>query len=265
MNRMDFLEAGSFEDLTAKEEINPQIKEQRSYHHILLADLNHYIDVRGKSILVVGCNWGLECNLLIQMGAKKVTGLDVLEDVGKEYPHPNIRYVKSSAETMPFEDDSFDICCSMATLEHIPNAKAALDEMVRVTTTWGIIYCQAAPLWNSAFGHHKKDIFPNEPWIHLRKKNAFEMKSYYKEVNQSHSVDRHIDYIFSNCHFNRTSTQEYKLIIANLLRITSPLHISFVINYQNKELLTPSILNELQDYSEEELLTESLKLVLRKV
>jgi SAM-dependent methyltransferase len=207
------------------------------------------------------------------MGAREVTGLDVIEDVGKDYPHPRIRYVSCSAEKMPFEDNSFDICCSIATLEHIPNPKAALEEMVRVTARRGIIYCQAAPLWNSAFGHHEKNVFPNEPWIHLRKKTADEMKSHYKDrckeiVGSGHlegPLEGHIDYIYSSKHFNRLSTQEYKSIAADLLRVTSPIHINFGINYKNMELLTPSILSELKDYSEEELLTGGLRLVLRKI
>ena len=65
--------------------------------------------------------------------------------------------------------------------------------------------------------------------------------------------------------FNRTSTREYKTIVADLLRVTSPIHIEFDLNYKNLELLKPDILNELQDYNEEELLTGSLKIVLRKI
>jgi len=61
--------------------------------------MNKYVDIRGKNVLAVGCNTGLECDLLIRMGAKEVTGLDVIKDIGKEYPHPRIRYVRCSAET----------------------------------------------------------------------------------------------------------------------------------------------------------------------
>jgi ubiquinone/menaquinone biosynthesis C-methylase UbiE len=268
VDRMDFLEAGSFERFVAKQEGEPPLKEQQSYHYTLLAELNRYADVRDKNVLVVGCNRGLECNLLVRMGAKEVTGLDEMEEIGKNYPHPRTRYVRCSAEKMPFEDNSFDICCSMATLEHIPNPKAALEEMVRVTARRGVIYCQAAPLWNSAFGHHFKNTFPNEPWIHLRKKTADEMKSYYKghhkETIQLCSVEGSIDYLYSK-NFNRLGTQEYKSIVADLFRVTSPIHIEFGINYKDAELLTPSILSELKDYSEEELLTDGLKLILRKV
>ncbi len=236
VNRVAFLDTGSFEGSVEKQESEPPEKEQQSYHHLLLAELNRHADVRGKNVLAVGCNRGFECDLLVLMGAKEVTGLDVIEDVGKDYPHPQIRYVRSSAETMPFEDNSFDICSSIATLEHIPNPRSALKEMVRVTARRGILYCQAAPLWNSAFGHHKKDIFPNDPWIHLRKKTAEGMKSYYKDcykqIIKSGTLEGHIDYVYSKA-FNRTSTREYKSIVADLFRITSPIHIEFGINYKD--------------------------------
>lgn len=268
VNRMDFLNTGSFEGLTAKQENEPQAKEQQSYHYALLSELNKYADVRGKKVLVVGCNRGLECNLLIQMGAKEVTGLDVIEEVGKDYPHPRIRYVRYPAEAMPFEDNSFDISSSIATLEHIPNPRAALEQMAIVTARRGVLYCYAAPLWNSAFGHHKKDIFPNEPWIHLRKINAEGMKSYYKDLSEQttdpSNMEAHIDYIYSDG-FNQTSIREYKSIVTDLFRITSPIHIELGLNYKNLELLKPDILSELKDYSEDELLTGSLKLILRKV
>lgn len=229
VNRVAFLDTGSFEGLVEKQEKAPKSKPPEkirlSYQHIYLAELNRLADVRGKNVLVVGCLWGLECDLLVRMGAKEVTGLDVIDNVGKNYPHPQIKYVRSSAETMPFEDNSFDICSSVATLEHIPNPRAALEEMVRVTAKRGILYCFAAPLWNSAFGHHKDKIFPNDPWIHLRKKNADEMKSYYKDrckqIIKSDPLEAHIDSVYSE-DFNQTSIREYKSIVADLFRITSP-------------------------------------------
>lgn len=266
VNRVAFLDTGSFEGLVEKQESKQPEKKRLSYHHMYLAELNRLAGVRGKNVLAVGCHWGLECDLLVRMGAKEVTGLDVVDDVGKDYPHPQIKHVRSSAETMPFEDNSFDICSSIATLEHIPNPRAALEEMVRVTAKRGILYCFAAPLWNSAFGHHREGIFP--PWIHLRKKSADEMKSYYKDrckqIIKSRTIEAYIDEIYSES-YNQTSIREYKSIVADLFRITSPIHIQFGINYKDMELLTPSILSELQDYSEDELLTDRLKLVLRKI
>ncbi len=268
VNRAAFLDKGSFDRLAHKQESTKQEKEQKSYHQNLLNDMRKYVDIRNQTVLDVGCNRGLECDLLACMGAKEVTGLDIIEDVGQGYPHPRIRYVRGSAEKIPFKDNSFDICCSMATLEHVLNPKDALEEMVRVTAKRGIIYCFAAPLWNSAFGHHKETIFPNDPWIHLRKKNAEGMKSYYKdrckEIIQSAPIGSHIDYIYSDG-YNQISTREYKSIVADLFQIVSPVHIRFGMNFKHLELLTPDILSELQDYSEEELLTSSLRLVMRKV
>ena len=94
------------------------------------------------------------------------------------------------------------------------------------------------------------------------------MKSYYKERSERTtdpiSMEAHIDFIYSK-NLNRTSIREYKSIVADLFCVTSPIHIDFDINYKNLELLKPDILSELQDYSEEELLTGGLKLIIRKV
>ena len=52
VDRVAFLEAGSFEGLVEKK---PQ-----SYHHLLLREMNKYVDVRNKKVLALGCNNGLE-------------------------------------------------------------------------------------------------------------------------------------------------------------------------------------------------------------
>ena len=102
----------------------------------------------------------------------------------------------------------------------------------------------------------------------ILEKNAEGMKSYYKERSERttdpSSLEAHIDFIYSE-RFNRTSNREYKSIVADLFRVTSPIHIESCPNYINLELLKLDILSELQDYSEDKLLTGSLKLILRKV
>ena len=54
-------------------------------------------DIRGKSVLVVGCNRGEDCEVFVNLGAGSVCGLDVMEEVGVNYSHQNVRYLKASA------------------------------------------------------------------------------------------------------------------------------------------------------------------------
>ena len=239
------------------------------YHMILAKDLQTYTNVTNKSILIVGCGYGLECDLLLSQGAKKVVGVDVEEDIGKDYQHKQIEYCRVKAEEMTFEDDTFDISLSFATLEHVQDPKVTLLNMVKVTKPQGVIYCQTAPLWNSPFGHHKKDIFPNDPWIHVRKKSAEEMMDYYgsfcEEVFEGSKIKDHIRYIYSK-DFNRMSVFDLRRIVALLMELTLPLSIRFGLSKKlYQPLLTTKIRSELQQYSDEELFTEGATIVLRKL
>lgn len=263
------LRFGGLKELFHKAEEQPRLVKERGYHHNLIGNLSRFVQIRGKKVLVVGCAEGLECELIRLCGAKEVIGLDITDRIGKHYTHPAIKYVKASALEIPFDDNTFDICTSIATLEHILEPKAAVEEMVRVVRENEVVYCYAAPLWHSPYGHHKEDIFPNDPWIHLRKKSADQMKSYYEntcnDVVGGDTITGHIDWIYASDYCNRVSVSEYKSIVAQMLSLTSPIHIGFGINLAYKNLLKAEIHDELQEYPAEELLTESLTWVLRKV
>lgn len=240
-----------------------------SYHHILVNDLKSFAGIEGKTVLVIGCGYGLECEILLSLGAEKVVGVDVLDNLGKDYPHKDIEYCRVKAEEMAFDDNSFDICCSFATLEHIQDPHAALQNMLRVIEPYGFLYCQAAPLWNSPFGHHKRDMFPDDPWIHLRMNSPEKMMSYYddicEQVIDGHKVRDHIAYIFSD-EFNRISVSELKKIVFRLMEKANPVSIRFGMNYDDyHHLLSPELRSELKAYTEEELLTEGMTIVLRKL
>jgi ubiquinone/menaquinone biosynthesis C-methylase UbiE len=124
--------------------------------------------VKGKRVLVVGCNSGLDCRYFVEAGAKAVHGLDIDDDIGRDYQHPIVQYFKESAEAMSFKNDTYDLVYCFATMEHVPNIDAAFNEMARVTKPNGLIYCIASPLWNSRQGHHYPQYFADFPWAHLR-------------------------------------------------------------------------------------------------
>ena len=246
---------------------------KKTFHWNLVSDIMRYTEIKNKRVLVIGCNTGLECEIFRLYGAKKVVGVDIIETIGHDYKKKTIKYVRTSAKDLPFKSASFDVCSSFASLEHISEPEKIIKNMIRVTDKDGIIYCQAAPLWNSPFGHHKDSIFPNDPWIHLRKKNKEEMKLYYKnicnEIVDGCSIENHIDYIYSK-HFNRVSAKEYRNIIASILddyifRSILPIHIKIEANNKCKQLLTSNIKKELNQYSEDELCTIELYIVLKKI
>jgi len=124
--------------------------------------------VAGKRVLVVGCNRGRDCQPFIDFGAAEVVGLDIMSEIGVDFTHERVRYVKDTVEKMPFENGTFDFVFSFATIEHVPNVAAAFEEIARVTKSGGKIYTIAAPLWCHREGPHWGAVMNFEPWIHLR-------------------------------------------------------------------------------------------------
>lgn len=227
----------------------------------------NYLDLKGKKVLVVGCNRGRECELLLKLGADQVHGLDVIDAIGAEVTHPQISYFKMSVEEMDFEDSTYDLVYSLATLEHVPNIAKAYPEMARVTSKGGIIYCVAAPLWNSAYGHHKKEIFKHFPWIHLRMNREeilqfCEGSPYMK--HRGEDLVRHLNYMLNPKFFNMTPASEYLDSCSELKGVEI---IKNQLDYRDEDLLTQELFSELSQkgYTREELLGTIHTLVAKKL
>jgi SAM-dependent methyltransferase len=136
----------------------------KAYHiHTALIDF----PIQSKRVLVIGCNRGEDCVPFIAYGAK-VTGLDVMDEIGVNFTHPDVTYVKASAEDMPLSSASFDFIFSYATFEHIPRIEMAFREIERLLAPGGKAYTAAAPLWCHRSGPHWGAAFDFYPWIHLR-------------------------------------------------------------------------------------------------
>lgn len=99
---------------------------------------------RGESILDVGCGTGL----LLEMEAKAVDGvgraegidfsddmLEVARDRCANLAQVNLQ--QGSAESLPFEDASFDALSCTQTLLYVKNLQSALDEFYRVLKPGG--------------------------------------------------------------------------------------------------------------------------------
>jgi ubiquinone/menaquinone biosynthesis C-methylase UbiE len=169
--------------------------------------------VEGASVLVVGCNTGLDCAKFVDAGAKQVHGLDIDEAIGCDYQHSNVLYFRASAENMPLKSNTYDLVFCFATMEHIPDVYAAFNEIARVTKPGGLVYCVASPLWNSRYGHHYPQYFSDFPWIHLRCDQE-EVQRYLIENDvpispQNISAEVIAEYMFHPENFNRTPSTDY--------------------------------------------------------
>lgn len=87
----------------------------------------------GDSVLDVGCNDGELVNYLKSV-RKEVVGIDTDEKLIAEAKrkYPTIEFKKADAESLPYEDNSFDTCVAWNILEHVEDDKKGFRELLRV-------------------------------------------------------------------------------------------------------------------------------------
>ena len=218
----------------------------------------------GLRVLVVGCGAGLDCQYFVSFGATVVHGIDPDDHIGSDFRHSSLTYLNGVAEAMPFKDYSYDVVYSVATMEHVHDIQRAFTEIVRVTKREGLIYCVAAPLWNSREGHHHFGLFPDYPWIHLRLSKHGIVK-YCRERGISkpgHDVSDDVDFMFSH-YFNRLPARRY-LEACGCLPVSRLIENSLW--FEPEDHLPEDLFVELRGhgYTKEELLAVSHKFVARK-
>ena len=116
-------------------------KGDRNRTHLLdPAMLDAVGDLSGKKVLDVGCGEGRFCRMMAERGAS-VTGVDLTPSLISEAQKldPDGSYIEASAESLPFADDQFDLSVSYVVLVDIPDYRAAIREMARVTKPGGRI------------------------------------------------------------------------------------------------------------------------------
>ncbi len=101
---------------------------------------------RNAKILEVGSNVGNQVNILLQMGFKDITVVDVQEDALEilKNNYPQVKCYQADASNLPFEDDVFDLVYTSGVLIHIhPDLlPKVMGEIYRVSNQyiWGMEY-----------------------------------------------------------------------------------------------------------------------------
>lgn len=225
----------------------------KAYHANIAAS---HLDIRGKKVLVIGCNRGEDCRMFVDMEAGEVTGVDVLDEIGVNFSHPRVGYVTASVESIPFPDGVFDFVFAYATLEHVRGVDAALREMCRVCASGGVIYSAASPLWNSRQGPHWGNTFDGMPWIHLRRDLQFiqAYNSSERLLYNGREISIHeISYWLDDRFFSKRFAREYLAAGWNVPNVEV---IKNELEFESEDALTDDVYTELAalGYSKLELL-----------
>ena len=123
-----------------------QLKSMNKEHTpIALWGLKH-LNITDKDIILdVGCGGGININRMAK-NARKVYGVDysdesvrVSKEVNKNYiNHGKVEIVKGDVQTLPFEDETFDIVTAFETVYFWPNLEKCFGEVKRVLKQDGI-------------------------------------------------------------------------------------------------------------------------------
>lgn len=106
------------------------------------------IDFHGKELIDIGGGTGIVALMALEMGAAKVVCGDISEymlDHGREkaktqgYDSSRIEFCQLDAESLPFNDNSFDIVLTGMTFGILPDQEKAAKEMYRVLRPGGLV------------------------------------------------------------------------------------------------------------------------------
>lgn len=116
---------------------------QRYWHERRFREVGKLVEPTGGVILDIGCADGVFTEVILRTSnAKKVIGIDVL---GKSINWARVHWRKekrlefkvADAQSLPFEDGTFDAIFALEVLEHVYRPKKALKEIKRVLKKGG--------------------------------------------------------------------------------------------------------------------------------
>ncbi len=134
-----------------------------------------------KSLLDVGCGEGvLVQRWARQLPDRRVVGIDLAEESIQagwaQHRAPNLQYIVTRAEKLPFADHEFDLACAIEVLEHVPDPQHTLSEMARVAGRHLLVSVPREPVWramNLARGAYVRELGNTPGHLNHWSKRAF--------------------------------------------------------------------------------------------
>lgn len=128
---------------------------------------------KDKEVLDMGCGAAGKSLYYCSLGAKKVTGVEIVAHYEAEANalaaelgfSDRFEFVCASAFELPFPDNSFDTIIMNDFMEHVSDPARTLKEALRLIRPTGTIYINFPPYYHPT-GAHLSDVI-NMPWVHL--------------------------------------------------------------------------------------------------
>lgn len=105
-------------------------------------------------LLEVGCGWGF-ASLLLHRAGFNIEANDLIDIRDSQVKESGLPFTPGDACThLPYADQTFDLVFSINSMEHFDQPASALDEMLRVLRSGGLLYLTFDPLYYSPWGLH---------------------------------------------------------------------------------------------------------------
>jgi SAM-dependent methyltransferase len=143
-----------------------------------LGRMPDWLDLRGKSVLDVGCGLGELCLEAARRGARRVVGVDVgrpgIEyarwSLGQRAQRPPVELRAYGGDPDELAGERFDVVLSKDSFERyklppsVPGLHAMAERMADRLAPDGLLAMRLGPLWKAPYGGH---IDAWLPWAHL--------------------------------------------------------------------------------------------------
>ena len=108
-------------------------------------------NIKGKSVLCIGCGNGDECAYIKEKGAKDVTGVDLSKSMIEKArgKHRGIRFYVMSAAKLRFKANEFDVLYADLVLHYMSDMHPAMKEAYRVLKPGGrFVFSEIHPMYS---------------------------------------------------------------------------------------------------------------------